>query len=168
MFKETVEQFRHVLENLNTILEKAKLHAEAKKFDANNYLTQRLAPDMFPLTRQVQIACDVAKGAAAAISGVEPPKHEDNETTLDSLCERIKKTQSFIKSIPAAKLTDVDPNRRISIPFPKGKSMLLKDSIVTRSTPNLYFHVSMTYAILRQAGVDIGKGDFLGKINILD
>lgn len=167
MFLEIMKQFSKMLTNLDQILVKAEEHAAAKKFDVNNFLTMRLSPDMFPLTRQVQIACDSVKASAAAISGVEAPKHEDNEKTMTELRERIAKVQSFLKTLNEASFADADPQKKISIPFPPGSSMHLKEAVIERSIPNLYFHVSMTYAILRQGGVNIGKGDYLGKLDYL-
>ncbi|MCX6127038.1 MAG: DUF1993 domain-containing protein [Proteobacteria bacterium] len=168
MFKETITQFNRVLGNLDLILQKAQAFADTKKFDSGNFASQRISPDMFPMNRQIQIACDVAKASAAAISGVEAPKHADTEKTIPELRERIAKVRTFLGSIPENKYHDVDPNRKISIPFPSGKFMILHEAIVTRSIPNFYFHVSMTYAILRQGGVEIGKNDYLGSLNILD
>jgi len=166
-FGETLNQFSKMLQNLDAILGKAEEHAQAKKFDVNNFLTMRLAPDMFTFTRQIQIACDVTKAAAAAMAGVDAPKHEDNEKTMAELRERITKVQSFLKTIDPIKLSDADPNRKVAIPFPPGSFMKLGESVCERSTPNLYFHIAMAYAILRQGGVNIGKGDFLGHLNFV-
>jgi uncharacterized protein len=152
------------LTNLSAILDKAAAHAAAKKFDSGVLTQARLFPDMYALTRQVQIACDTAKGAAARLAGIEVPKHEDTEATLAELKARIAKTVDFLKSVTAAQLKDAE-NRAIEIKFPNGSWKFtgiayLNDFVL----PNFYFHVSMVYALLRKNGVEIGKSDFLGAI----
>ena len=152
------------LTNLSAILDKAAVHAAAKKFDSVVLTQARLFPDMYPLTRQVQIACDTAKGAAARLAGIEVPKHEDTEATLAELKARIAKTVDFLKSVTAAQLKDAE-SRAIEIKFPNGSWKFtgigyLNDFVL----PNFYFHVSMAYALLRKNGVEIGKSDFLGAI----
>jgi hypothetical protein len=152
------------LTNLSAILDKAAAHAAAKKFDSVVLAQTRLFPDMHPLARQVQIACDTAKGAAARLAGIEVPKHEDTETTLAELKARIAKTVDFLKSVTAAQLKDAE-SRAIEIKFPNGSwkftgIVYLTDFVL----PNFYFHVSMAYALLRKNGVEIGKSDFLGTI----
>ncbi len=152
------------LSNLSALLDKAAAHSEAKKIDPKVLPAARLIADMFPLSRQVQIACDTAKGAAARLAGVEPPKHEDNETTLAELKARIAKTIDFVGSIKAAQLAGAE-SREIVLKFPNqtltfsGLDYLRKFVL-----PNLYFHVTTAYALLRQNGVDIGKRDYLGEI----
>ena len=152
------------LTNLSAILDKAAAHATAKKFDSAVLAQLRLFPDMFPLVRQVQIACDTAKGAAGRLAGIEVPKHEDTETTFADLKARIAKTLDFVKSVGAAQLKDAE-SRAIEIKFPNGSWKFtgityLNDFVL----PNFYFHLSMVYALLRKAGVDVGKMDFLGAI----
>jgi hypothetical protein len=152
------------LTNLSAILDKAAAHAAAKKFDCAVLAQARLFPDMYPLTRQVQIACDTAKGAAGRLAGIEVPKHEDNEVTFAELKARLAKTVDFVKSVNAAQLKDAE-SRAIEIKFPNGSWKFtglayLNDFVM----PNFYFHVSMVYALLRKSGVDVGKGDFLGDI----
>ncbi|HME38189.1 MAG TPA: DUF1993 domain-containing protein [Steroidobacteraceae bacterium] len=152
------------LTNLSAILDKAAAHATAKKFDFGVLAQTRLFPDMHPLVRQVQIACDTAKGAAGRLAGVEVPKHEDNEVTFADLKARIAKTLDFLKSINAAQLKDAE-SRAIEIKFPNGSWKFtgigyLNDFVL----PNFYFHESMVYALLRKSGVEIGKMDFLGAI----
>jgi hypothetical protein len=152
------------LMNLSAILDKAAAHAAAKKFDPAVLAQSRLFPDMHPLVRQVQIACDTAKGAAARLAGIEVPKHEDNEATLADLKARIAKTVDFLKSVNAAQLKDAE-SRDIEIKFPSGSWKFtgiayLADFVL----PNFYFHVSMVYALLRKNGVEIGKNDFLGAL----
>jgi hypothetical protein len=152
------------LNNLSAILDKAAAHAAARKFDSVVLAQARLFPDMHPLVRQVQMACDTAKGAAARLAGIEVPKHEDTETTIAELKARIAKTVDFLKSVTAAQLKDAE-NRAIEIKFPNGSWKFtgiayLNDFVL----PNFYFHVSVAYALLRKNGVEIGKGDFLGAI----
>ena len=152
------------LTNLSAILDKAEAHAAAKKFDTAVLAQARLFPDMYPLTRQVQIACDTAKGAAGRLAGIEVPKHEDTEVTFADLKARIAKTLDFLKSVTAPQLRDAE-SRSIELKFPNGSWKFtgigyLNDFVL----PNFYFHVSMVYALLRKSGVEIGKGDFLGAI----
>src|SRR5271170_4800030 len=152
------------LTNLSAILDKAAAHAAAKKFDSVVLAQTRLFPDMHPLVRQVQIACDTAKGAAARLAGIEPPKHEDNEVTFADLKARIAKTLDFVKSINAAQLKGAE-SRNIEIKFPNGSWKFTGIGYLTDFVlPNFYFHVSMVYALLRKSGVEVGKADFLGAI----
>jgi hypothetical protein len=152
------------LTNLNGILDKAIAHAATKKFDSNALAESRLIADMHPLTRQIQMACDSAKGAAARLAGVDVPKHEDSEATLPELKTRIAKTLDFLKSIKAEHLRDGE-SREITLAFPQ---MTLKFTglsyVTTFVLPNFYFHVSIAYALLRQNAVEIGKRDYLGAI----
>jgi hypothetical protein len=152
------------LTNLSAILDKAAAHAAAKKFDSAVLAQARLFPDMHPLTRQVQIACDTAKGAAARLAGIEVPKHEDTEATLADLKARVAKTADFIKSITAAQMKDAE-GRSIELKFPSGSWKFTAVGYLTDFVlPNFYFHLSMVYALLRKNGVEVGKGDYLGNI----
>jgi uncharacterized protein len=152
------------LTNMSAILDKAEAHAAAKKIDGAVLAQTRLFPDMHPLSRQVQIACDTAKGAGGRLAGMEVPKHEDTETTLPELKARIAKTLDFLKTVTAAKVAG-DDGRPIEIKFPNGAWKFTALSYVTDFVlPNFYFHSSMVYALLRKSGVEIGKGDFLGAI----
>ena len=152
------------LSNMSAILDKAAAHATAKKIDAAVLAQTRLFPDMHPLSRQVQIACDTAKGAAGRLAGVEVPKHEDTETTLPELKARIAKTLEFLKTVTAAQFPS-DESRAIEIKFPNGSWKFTALGYVNDFVlPNFYFHASMVYALLRKSGVEIGKGDFLGAI----
>ena len=154
----------HGLNNLSALLDKAAAHAAAKRFDSVVLAQARLFPDMHPLARQVQIACDTAKGAAARLAGIEVPKHEDTETTLAELKARIAKTVDFLKSVTPAQLKDAE-SRAIEIKFPNGSWKFTGIAYLSDfALPNFYFHVSMVYALLRKNGVDIGKMDFLGAI----
>ena len=150
------------LNTLDTLLDKAAASAEARKFDAAVLLGSRLAPDMFTLTRQVQIACDFCKGPLARLAGIDNPKFEDVESTIPDLKARIARTREFVNSVSAASLDGAE-DRDISIQAGsqtlefKGLPYLLGFAL-----PNMYFHMSMAYAILRHNGVDIGKRDFIG------
>jgi hypothetical protein len=151
-----------MLGNLSTFLDKAEAFAATKKIDAAVLLNSRLAPDMFPLTRQVQIAADMVKGAAARLSGTEVPKFEDNETTIAELKARIAKTLAFVNGVDAAKFggsedRDVTLQARTGDRHFKGLSYL-RDYVL----PNVYFHTTTAYAILRHNGVELGKNDFMG------
>jgi hypothetical protein len=152
------------LTNLSAVLDKGAAHAAAKKFDPSVLAQSRLFPDMHPLVRQVQIACDTAKGAAARLAGIEVPKHEDNEATFAELKARIAKTQDFLKTVAAPQLKDAE-SRSIEIKFPNGSWKFTGiDYLTGFALPNFYFHSSMVYALLRKAGVEVGKMDFLGPI----
>lgn len=152
------------LTNMSAILDKAIAHAAAKKIDSATLAQLRLFPDMHPLSRQVQIACDTAKGAAGRLAGIEIPKHEDTETTLPELKARIAKTLDFLKTIKPEQMAG-DDVRPIEIKFPNGSwKFTAKGYVVDFVVPNFYFHDSMVYALLRKGGLEIGKGDFLGAI----
>jgi hypothetical protein len=150
------------LTNLSAILDKAASHAEAKKFDATALAQARLFPDMFPLVRQVQIACDTAKGAAARLAGIDVPKHEDTEASLAELKQRIAKTVDFLRTVKADMFKDAE-GRSIELKFPNGTQKFTALTYLTDFVlPNFYFHISMVYALLRKSGVEIGKPDYLG------
>jgi hypothetical protein len=152
------------LTNLSAILDKAATHATAKKFDSVALAQSRLFPDMLPLVRQVQIACDTAKGAAGRLAAVEVPKHEDTEATFDDLKARVAKTLDFVKSITAAQVKDSE-GRSIELKFPSATLKFTGVAYVTDFVlPNFYFHISIAYALLRKGGVEVGKGDYLGAI----
>ena len=152
-----------MLGNMLNWLEAAKAHAEARKFDSGVYLTLRLAPDMLPFTKQIQIASDAAKGCVARLSGQDAPKFEDNEASLDELIERIRKTRDYVLSVPAAAV-DGSEGREITIPRRTGEPLKFDGTTYLRhfALPNFYFHATTTYALLRHAGVPLGKTDFLG------
>ena len=163
MHSASVPTFVRIFSNMLVWLDKAQAHAEAKKFDAANYLGLRLAPDMLPLTRQIQIASDAVKGCVARLAGIEAPKWEDNEASLDDLRARIKKTIAFAQSVSAAQFEGSE-GREIVIPMRSGEPLKFsgQDYLNHFALPNFFFHATTTYAVLRHAGVDIGKGDFLG------
>ncbi|HEX3895224.1 MAG TPA: DUF1993 family protein [Rudaea sp.] len=162
MYDSLVPTINRVLKNLSLILDKGAALAEKKQIDGTVLTGSRLAPDMFPLSRQVQIACDIAKGAAARLSGTEIPKFEDTETTFPELKARIDKTLQFVNGIAADTFKDSEKrdivltNRRGDLKF-TGLGYLNEFVL-----PNVYFHATAAYAILRHNGVEIGKTDFLG------
>jgi len=162
MYQASVPRFVNILGNLSNILDKAQAHVDAKKIDPAVLPNFRLFPDMLPMTTQVQIACDTAKGVVARLAGMEIPAFEDNEKTLADLKARIARTVAFIQSVPAAKI-DGSEDKEIVIKrgdketHYKGMQFLLGHAV-----PNFYFHVTTTYNILRHNGVEIGKRDYLG------
>jgi uncharacterized protein len=163
MHSASVPIFTRTFGALLTCLDKAQAHAEARKFSPDNYLGLRLAPDMLPFTRQIQIASDGAKGCVARLAGLEVPKWEDKEATLDDLRARIKKTIDYVQSIPAAQI-DGSEQREVLLPRPNGEPVKFQGEGYLKHfvLPNFFFHTTTAYAILRHAGVDIGKRDFLG------
>lgn len=155
--------FLQMLKALSANLDKAAAHAEAHGTDASELINARLAPDMYPLSRQVQIATDHAKGATARLSGRDNPRYEDNETTFDELQARIAKTIAFIASVPKDEI-DGSENKEVTI-APGGKERKLAGQryLLGNALPNFFFHVTTAYGILRHNGVDVGKRDFLGE-----
>jgi hypothetical protein len=152
-----------MLKNLDAILDKAAHYAEAKKFDSQVFLQARLAPDQFAFVRQVQIACDTAKNGVARITGKDAPVHEDNEQSLAELKARIAKTLSYLQTVSAADFEGAE-SRRVTQPRWAGKTLSAKEYALEHVLPNLYFHVTTAYAILRHNGVDVGKKDYLGPL----
>jgi hypothetical protein len=167
MYYHAIAQCTQALRNLETWLDKAEQHAAAMKFDVAVLMSGRLAPDMKPFIYQVQSACDYVKAAAAWLSGQTPPRHEDDEQTIDEIRARIRKTVVFAASVKAAQYAGAS-ERRVSLSWAPGKVLAGPDYLVQMTVPNTYFHVAMAYAILRHSGVDIGKMDFLGPINWID
>ena len=155
------------LNALSGVLDKAAAFAAAKKIDPAVLLNSRLAPDMFALTRQVQVATDLAKNGAARLAGVEPPRYEDNETTIEQLKARLAKAVAFITSLDPKQI-DGAADRQITFPLgPTNKGEMKGDDYLNHFVlPNVYFHLTAAYAILRHCGVEIGKQDFLGAIPI--
>jgi hypothetical protein len=166
MYHDVVAQCAQSLGNLLTCLDKAEQHAAAKKFDAAVLMGSRLAPDMQPFTYQVQSACDYVKAAAAWLSGQTPPKHEDNERTIDELRSRIRKTVAFAEGVAQPRYAGAS-ERKVRLSWAPGKIIAGKDYLLQMTIPNVYFHIAMAYAILRHNGVDVGKQDYLGPINLV-
>ncbi|HTW38025.1 MAG TPA: DUF1993 domain-containing protein [Steroidobacteraceae bacterium] len=164
LYDVSIPMFTLTLTNLSAILDKAASHAEAKKVDPKAIPQARLIVDMLPLSAQVQIACDTAKGAAARLAGIEVPKHEDTEATLAELKARVAKTLEFIKTVKPEQLQGAE-TREIVLQFPQTTLKFNGLNYLTNFVlPNLFFHVTMAYALLRKNGVDLGKRDFLGPI----
>ena len=162
MYQASAPRFANTLKNLAAILDKAKAHAAAKKIDEQVLTSSRLYPDMFALARQVQIACDSAKGAVGRLAGVEIPKHEDTEKTFEELQARIDKTLAFMATVKPAQL-DGSEEKEIVLKL-RGQDANFRGAAYLQgfAMPNFYFHVAAAYNILRHNGVEIGKTDFLG------
>jgi hypothetical protein len=161
MYTATVPPFRSMLKNLQAVMAKAEAHCEAKKIDPAAFLNARLYPDMLPFTAQVQIATDNIKGAAGRLSGAEIPKFEDNEKSFAELQARIDKTVAYLDSLTEAQFEGAAERdivlqlRDRKVEF-KGATYLLQ-----WANPNVYFHITTAYALLRHGGVEIGKRDYL-------
>jgi len=163
MYQASVPPMIRALENLGAILAKGQQYAEAKKFDPAVLVSSRLAPDMFPLVNQVQIAADAAKGGAARLAGQEPPSFEDNEKSLPELVERTRKTVAFLKTLKPEQFEGAEDRTVTWKVRDEMRSMQGYPYLFQRVLPNMFFHVTTAYAILRHNGVDIGKADYLGK-----
>lgn len=163
MYQASVPSLIRALNNLAAILEKGAAHAEAKNIDPATLINSRLYPDMFALGRQVQIASDIARRGAARLAGLEAPKLEDNETTFAELIDRLHKTTAYLENLTPEQI-DGSEEKSITLPIAKdtmtfaGLSYLLYFIL-----PNVYFHVTTAYDILRHCGVELGKADYLGK-----
>src|SRR4051794_8647488 len=163
MYQASAPRFVNMLRNLSAILDKAQAHAEAKKIDPAALTDERLFPDMLPMKRQVQIACDTAKGAVARLAGVDIPKHEDTEQSFAELKARIAKTLDFIELVGAAKI-DGTEDKEIVLQMRSGERRFKgMQYLLGHAYPNFYFHVTSAYNILRHNGVEVGKQDFIGK-----
>ncbi len=162
MYQASIPPMLRMLRNLAAILEKAAAHAEAHRIDPAVLVGARLFPDMLPLSKQVQIATDHAKGAAARLAGVEPPKYEDTEASFPELLARLNKTATYLESFQPAQIDGSD-ERAISVTV-RGNTLEFRGAeyLVGYALPNFYFHVTTAYAILRHNGIDIGKKDYLG------
>jgi hypothetical protein len=163
MYQASVPVYSRMLTNLAAVLEKAAAQAEAKKIDPTVLINSRLYPDMFPLVRQVQVAADNAKGPAARLAGLEPPKYEDNEKTFPELRERIQKTINYLKIIKPEQI-DGSEERTITLQV-RGNTVTFQGMpyLLNFALPNFFFHVTTAYDILRHNGVEIGKQDYLGR-----
>ncbi len=165
MYFETFGQFKRTLGQLDKWLDAAADYAKERGFESSVYLGLRLAPDQFALTRQVQTACDTAKLAAARLSGKEAPKHPDTEQTLEELKARVQSVIAYLNGFSAADFANA-ATCHVTQPRWEGKYMLGADYFSEHAVPNFYFHTSHTYAILRHAGVRLGKKDFLGTLSM--
>jgi hypothetical protein len=158
----SVEVFANTLGNLSVVLDKGLAHAIARKFDPGVLLNSRLAPDMLPLSRQVQLAGDLAKNSVSRLAALEPPRFEDTEKTIEELRARIARTIDYLRGVPASALEGSE-DRDIKVPAGE-RTLEFKglDFLQRWAIPNVFFHVTTAYNILRHNGVDIGKRDFLG------
>jgi uncharacterized protein len=162
MYQASIPAFHQMLTALSGVLDKAEAHATAKKIDPAVLLATRLSPDMFPLSRQVQITCDFAKGAAARLAGIDNPSFADTEKTIPELKERIAKTLAFLATVQPAHI-DGSEGRDITMKVgPQEMHFKGQPYLIGFALPNFYFHATTAYAILRANGVDVGKSDFLG------
>ena len=160
----SIPTFVHTLKSLRAIVEKGAAHAEAKKIDPAVLIGSRVFPDMLPFSRQIQIATDVAKGAAARLAGMEPPKFEDTEQTFPELIARIDRTIEYLTGLAPTQLAGSE-DRTITIATPRA-SFSFPGLVFLRhwALPNFFFHVTTAYNLLRHNGVEIGKADYLGSI----
>ena len=163
----SVRQFAKMVRQIDAWLEKAAAHAKTKSFDPNVLLQSRLAPDQYPLVRQIQSACDSAKFGVARLAGKEAPKHPDTEQTVDELRARIKSCAEYLDTVKEADLAGAE-TRHVTLPWLEGKYILGNDYLVEMALPNFYFHLAHTYAILRHNGVDLGKRDYIGGMTTHD
>ena len=164
MYAASAPVFNRILGNMLHWLDRAEAHAQARKFDPDNYLGLRLAPDMLPFLRQIQIVSDGAKGCMSRLAGTEIPKWEDSEASLDQLRARIRKTIEHVQSFSAAQIDGSD-SRAIVVPMRSGEPLTFSGETFLKhfALPNFFFHATTAYALLRQAGVELGKADFLGR-----
>ena len=163
----SIQQFKKMLGQLDLWIEKGVAYAQKKSFDPNVLVNARLAPDQYPLVRQVQSSCDTAKFAAARLTGKEAPKHPDTEQTIDELRARIRSCIAFLDTLKSEDFAGSEA-RRIELPFLEGKLLSGADYLREMATPNFYFHVTHAYAILRHNGVDLGKMDYIGSLTTKD
>lgn len=162
MYQTSVPVFIRMLENLSSILDKATVHAEAEKIDPAVLVNARLAPDMYPLSRQIQIATDMVKGCAARLAGLDVPSYEDNETTFAELQARIVKTIAFLQTVSAEQIDGSEEKVIILPTHSRELNFLGQPYLLNFVLPNFYFHMTTAYAILRHNGVALGKMDFVG------
>ena len=167
LYESSVPQLQKMLTSLEKWLEAAVAYAQTKSFDPNTLLSARLAPDQYPLVRQVQSSCDSAKFAAARLSGKEAPKHPDTEQTMDELRARVRAVVSYLETFKEADFSGAE-KRLVALPFLEGKVLLGSDYLTEMVLPNFYFHVTTAYAILRHNGVALGKTDFIGSLKVRD
>lgn len=163
LFETTVPQFIKMLNNLDAILGKIGPFCEAKKIEPNVLLQSRLAPDQFNFLKQVQIATDSAKMGVSRATGKDAPKHDDQETSVEQLRARIGETVKYLQTITPQDIAGVN-DKRVTTPRWEGKTLSGAEYLIQHTTPNVYFHVTVAYEILRHNGMDVGKKDFLGAL----
>ena len=163
VYTASIPVFQQMLGGLADVVARAKIHADGKKIEPAALLQARLYPDMFPLTRQIQIACDFARGVSARLAGIEVPKNEDNEASFDELLALIEKTRSFVSSLGPAQFEGSEEREIVTRPgTPKEKRFTGSAYLLTYGLPQFFFHVTTAYALLRHNGVEIGKRDYMG------
>lgn len=160
----TSHQFTRSLDGLRAVLLKAQEHAKQRNFDENLFLDMKMAPDMFTLAKQVQMTCDTAKFACSRLSGKTAPVFADDEKTLAQLIARVSNTMEYVQGFKREDFANWK-TQTITFPWNPGKSLTGAEYLTGFAVPNFYFHDSMTYALLRQVGVNVGKGDYLSKLN---
>ena len=165
MYQASVPVMIRMLGNLKGILDKAAAHAQAKKIDEAVLLNARLYPDMFPLTRQVQIACDFARATAARLAGREPLSLEDNEKSFAELVTRIERSIDFVRSIPDGEIDNSDGREIVRPVRGEPKKFTGVNYLLQFALPNFFFHATTAYAILRHCGIDLGKTDYIGALD---
>lgn len=159
----TLVQFRKQLAILITLLDKAEADAATRKYDVNVLVHARLTPDMWPLSRQVAGAADAAKFCVAYLSGKAPPRYPDTEATIDELRVRLRNTLDYLATVGESDFEGAEA-RTVSLPFLPGKVLSTSDYVIQMALPNFYFHATMVYALLRDAGVQVSKLDFIGDL----
>jgi hypothetical protein len=167
LYESSVPQYAKMLRNLEKWLDKAEAHAQTKKFEPVTLLSARLAPDQYPLVRQIQSACDAAKSGAARLAGQEPPKHPDTEQTWEEIRTRVRTVLAYLETVKPSDFVGAE-ERVVPLPFMPGKGIVGSDYLVELSLPNFYFHLTTAYAILRHNGVDVGKTDYIGSMKLRD
>lgn len=165
LYESTLPQFKNTLTQIEKWLDAGVALAASKKFDANVLLSSRLAPDQYSLLKQIQAACDAAKATPARLTGQEPPKHADTETTIDEVRARIAKVVAYLNTFSAADFVGAE-ERRVVLPFIPDKYLLGADYVTQLQLPNFYFHAAHSYAILRHNGVELGKSLYLGQLTL--
>jgi hypothetical protein len=167
LYDVSITQFKKSLQNLEKWLDAAAAFADKKKFDVNGLLSARLAPDQFPLAKQIQAVCDQAKFTAARLTGKQPPAHPDTEQTVEELRARIKNVIGYLDGFKPEDFDGAE-ERKIELFNMKGKGMRGGDYLRERQIANFYFHYTTTYAVLRHNGVELGKADFIGPVTTVD
>jgi hypothetical protein len=165
LYEEIIPPCLKFLDNMDKWLDEAVAYAKKKSFEPAVLLQSRLAPDQFPLIRQIGAGCDQAKAAAARVAGKEPPKHPDTEQTLDEIRARIQVTREYLKSFSAKEFEGAE-TRMVPLAFAPGAFMLATDYVRQLAMPNFYFHAALSYEILRHNGIDLGKTHFIGHLDI--
>lgn len=164
VYEVSIQEFSHTLINLRAILLKAQDFAQSRKIDLHVLFETRLFPDMFPLSKQIQVACDTAKLCASRLTGKEPPKFDDSEKEMKEFIHRIDATVEFLKNFKHEDFKNYEA-KEVTFPWSPGQKLSGRDYLIQFAIPNFYFHVTTAYNILRASGVELGKADFLGQLS---